>query len=50
MSISEGSTPQVADWHEKMYGFRVAGGAAGYGAFHAFPAWDIGEKAMKAVG
>lgn len=39
--LAENVTAHVIDWHEKMYGFKVAGGAVGYGSFHAFPEWSI---------
>lgn len=40
ISLSENDVVSVVDWHEKMYSFRVAAGAVGYGAFHAFPEWE----------
>jgi ABC-type polysaccharide/polyol phosphate transport system ATPase subunit len=39
--VAENVTAHVVDWHEKMYGFKVAGGAVGYGSFHAFPEWRV---------
>ncbi len=42
ISISEDSTSNVADWHEKMFAFKVSGGQVGYGGFNAFPRWDHG--------
>lgn len=41
VSISENDINNVADWHEKMFSFKVAGGQVGYGAFNAFPSWEF---------
>jgi hypothetical protein len=39
--VTEHDSTQVADWHEKLYGFAISGGSVGYGAFHAFPVWTF---------
>ena len=39
--VAEADPRNVADWHEKLYTFAVAGGTVGYGAFCAFPEWSF---------
>lgn len=41
VSVSERSSSNVADWHEKMYSFKVAGGRVGYGAISLLPDWAV---------